>query len=150
MDDSTFTFSSREEPTKSVPELIEVTYDADVYKEYIVDESDNRIKGIRIKRVPRLVANEEKRKKYIQAPEDSYKFPKIKGYIAKHKWGGTTFFSAMPVRDEEAGAWVVYGACIQMDMAFLFEDAEFKELKWEDEPVPYEIILKKFEKNGKD
>lgn len=67
----------------------------------------------------------------------------IKGYVVKNKWGETTFFSAFPVRDEDLGEWFVYGACIQMGMAFLFKDTEFKDLKWEDEPVPYEIILKK-------
>lgn len=87
--------------------------------------------------------NEEKRKGYLKALNDFDKLPVIKGYIVKHKWGEITFFSTIPVRDEESGTWIVYGACIEMNMAFLFTDSEFKDLKWEDEPIPYNLILRK-------
>ena len=69
--------------------------------------------------------------------------PSIKGYIAKSKYGEIGFFSVMPEREEEFGEWVVYGACIQMSLGWKFNDTEFKNLRWEDEPVPYELILKK-------
>lgn len=64
----------------------------------------------------------------------------VNGYIVKSKLGEVTFFSVMPVREENFGEWMVYGACIVVHFGF---NDKFKNLEWKHEPMPYELVLRK-------
>lgn len=66
--------------------------------------------------------------------------PTIKGWVARDKNGSLTFFSVKPIKFEEyAERWYVFGACTTCYLGFC---DFYKDLKWEDEPIEVELIIR--------
>lgn len=84
--------------------------------------------------------NDPYRKAYIKGLTEQLDCPKIKGWVARDKSGIIRVGEYKPERGDyepARGKWCAYGECLTLPKE------SFPNLKWEDDPIEVELIVKK-------
>ena len=84
--------------------------------------------------------NEDKRNAYIEACMEYESLPKVRGWVARDKYGSLNLFGDKPTRFEDD----TFGNIKGSGMIFL-NDELLPEVTWESEPVEVELLIRKVE-----
>ena len=80
------------------------------------------------------------RQGYIKACEEYESLPKVRGWVARDKYGSLNLFGDKPTRFEDD----TFGNIKGSGMIFL-NDELLPEVTWESEPVEVELLIRKVE-----